>query len=973
MILRPAGEWTPRDHGWIVARVSEGVGYWFQSGNISEMKVGDGFVAMPNGDAFLRASRLEPLKLQFFTIQPQYLNGVLTVAEWHQLEMIQNSSSPRALIFTADKPIAQKFERLAAQTQNNSLPLRCGLLQLWAGAMAELLTTPSASFPKGNVLRERFRQLVGQMPEIELAKLSLNDLSQQLHCSERHFSRLFREEFGVPLRAHQIESRLQRARQLLADSDNKIINVAYDSGYRHLGLFNAMFKKRFGVTPSEWRRQKSSKSLPVQSCKKSVRVTTWAAVFLAALMLHFALPVSAETNPPPEISKTRDVMRAATSPKMTGTTGEKKTADTDTSSTTNTTDKARAQIKFTVEKYLVMGNTLLSPNTIGRIFTNVPGAFGTNVTFTDIRVVLTDLQAAYRERGYVSVSVGLPQQKLTNATVKVQVTEGRLAAINIVGNRYFTSESIMSALPSLHTNMLLNSRIFQRELDDANLSRDRQIYPVIGPGPDPGTSELTLKVKDQLPFHSRLEINNISTPGTPLLRANFNAQYDNLWNLEHQVGLQYTFTPEGLKDEQNYSATPLDDPLIANYSAYYRLPIGGYSSVQNEVDSNPGSFGYNEVTHQFNLPPATGRPELIFYASRSVSDTGVQLGPKNFLTDETATNSTGVVYHPLSITTNSAGDNITLNQDLGLKFTFQLPSIKNFATTLSFGVDYKRYRQTSYDTNEYDGQTEYVTSQGQVVQNSFAAPEANPPLYNGLDYFPFNAGLSGSVPDRFGTTFFHVTANFNLLPVFSEESTQVTTTTGTNVVTSTKIIHGHSFSGVAYTTNANPYYVDLQLGADREQTISQGWFKGWSIKFHADGQWANEPLISNEQYAMGGTTGVRGYQDGATYGDTGWKTMTDLQTPLIDIGMVGNEGHEVPVWVRGSVFMDYGEVYLIDPPSGSSGRQQFWGVGSGFTANIGNHLDARLTVAFPLTNPDGLSGWSPRHNMCVYFAVGAQF
>ena len=59
----------------------------------------------------------------------------------------------------------------------------------------------------------------------------------------------------MPLRARQIELRLQRARQLLGDSDAKIINVAYDSGYRHLGLFNAMFKKRFGVTPSEWRRK----------------------------------------------------------------------------------------------------------------------------------------------------------------------------------------------------------------------------------------------------------------------------------------------------------------------------------------------------------------------------------------------------------------------------------------------------------------------------------------------------------------------------------------------------------------------------------------------------------------------------------------------------------------------------------------------------------------------------------------------
>ena len=100
------------------------------------------------------------------------------------------------------------------------------------------------------------------MPEAELSQCSLRDLAGQLNCSERHFSRLFREEFGVPFRARQIELRLLHARQLLANSDDKIINVAYDSGYRHLGLFNVMFKKRFGVTPSEWRQQNLRKNCP---------------------------------------------------------------------------------------------------------------------------------------------------------------------------------------------------------------------------------------------------------------------------------------------------------------------------------------------------------------------------------------------------------------------------------------------------------------------------------------------------------------------------------------------------------------------------------------------------------------------------------------------------------------------------------------------------------------------------------------
>jgi len=272
MILRPSGEWTPRGHGWTVARVAEGSGYWMQGGlparsnngvqpggNARALNAGDGLMLGFHGAGLLRASQLGPLKLQFFTVQPQFLNGLLTVAEWHRLEIVPAANAPPAALFAAHEPVGQKFAHLANQSQSDGLAMRCALLQLWVNAVTSLFPSPSPAAAGANKLRDRFRQVIGQMLEVDLSGSSLGELAARLHCSERHFSRLFREEFGVPLRARQIELRLQRARQLLADSEAKVINVAYDSGYRHLGLFNAMFKKRFGLTPSEWRQRNTTR------------------------------------------------------------------------------------------------------------------------------------------------------------------------------------------------------------------------------------------------------------------------------------------------------------------------------------------------------------------------------------------------------------------------------------------------------------------------------------------------------------------------------------------------------------------------------------------------------------------------------------------------------------------------------------------------------------------------------------------
>ena len=288
LTLPSSTEWLPRCNGWLMARVAAGTGYWLQHGvEPRQLAAGDGLIATRNVAGVIRASQLGPLKLQFFTVQLQYLNGVLTVAEWQRLEVAPDNPAPSVSIFTAGEPIGQKFMRLADQTHSHRLPMRCALLQLWANAVAGFLPAPASATGSGHKLRDHVRELVGQMTEAELAERSLTELAGQLHCSERHFSRLFREEFGVPFHARQIELRLQRARQLLADSSAKIINIAYDSGYRHLGLFNAMFKKRFGLTPAEWRRQSVHKNLPLSQPDHLSRLTQRAVAWIATLGLYF--------------------------------------------------------------------------------------------------------------------------------------------------------------------------------------------------------------------------------------------------------------------------------------------------------------------------------------------------------------------------------------------------------------------------------------------------------------------------------------------------------------------------------------------------------------------------------------------------------------------------------------------------------------------------------------------------------------
>jgi AraC-like DNA-binding protein len=54
-----------------------------------------------------------------------------------------------------------------------------------------------------------------------------------------------------------MEMRLLKAISLLRDRDAKVINVAEQCGFNHLGLFNTCFRRRFGTSPGQWRKAAS--------------------------------------------------------------------------------------------------------------------------------------------------------------------------------------------------------------------------------------------------------------------------------------------------------------------------------------------------------------------------------------------------------------------------------------------------------------------------------------------------------------------------------------------------------------------------------------------------------------------------------------------------------------------------------------------------------------------------------------------
>ncbi|MBO0880788.1 MAG: helix-turn-helix transcriptional regulator, partial [Mycobacterium sp.] len=84
-------------------------------------------------------------------------------------------------------------------------------------------------------------------------ELRVRDVAAQVHMSERHASRLFRQATGTPIRAYLQRLRLDVAATLLAERELSVKEIAHSCGYPDVRHFTTAFRLHHGMTPAAFR------------------------------------------------------------------------------------------------------------------------------------------------------------------------------------------------------------------------------------------------------------------------------------------------------------------------------------------------------------------------------------------------------------------------------------------------------------------------------------------------------------------------------------------------------------------------------------------------------------------------------------------------------------------------------------------------------------------------------------------------
>jgi AraC-like DNA-binding protein len=86
-------------------------------------------------------------------------------------------------------------------------------------------------------------------------QFSMQDLARQLNMSERVFTRFFRSATGNSFTDFVNRLRINRACQLLMETERYVANICYDAGFNNVANFNRRFLEFKGMTPKEFRQQ----------------------------------------------------------------------------------------------------------------------------------------------------------------------------------------------------------------------------------------------------------------------------------------------------------------------------------------------------------------------------------------------------------------------------------------------------------------------------------------------------------------------------------------------------------------------------------------------------------------------------------------------------------------------------------------------------------------------------------------------
>ncbi|SKB04183.1 AraC-type DNA-binding protein [Prosthecobacter debontii] len=241
--------------------ITAGYGQRFVGNTVEPFQAGDVVLLGPHlPHAWFSDSRCRKSEAIVVQFHPETLGGgVLKAPELEAVrqllkEAVQGIIVQRALA----GEMLRRLGELSGLSPVQRLTLLLDVLEQVARAPESTARRLKAAMPEETVSlvdRKRLDEVLRYIHAHHQQAVTLTDVAKVAGLGPESFSRFFRRLTGRTFIETLIQIRLASAQALLRESTDTIAAVAYACGFEDLSNFNRQFRRAYGITPSEARRQ----------------------------------------------------------------------------------------------------------------------------------------------------------------------------------------------------------------------------------------------------------------------------------------------------------------------------------------------------------------------------------------------------------------------------------------------------------------------------------------------------------------------------------------------------------------------------------------------------------------------------------------------------------------------------------------------------------------------------------------------
>ncbi|MEH2156655.1 ShlB/FhaC/HecB family hemolysin secretion/activation protein [Nostoc sp.] len=254
--------------------------------------------------------------------------------------------------------------------------------------------------------------------------------------------------------------------------------------------------------------------------------------------------------------------------------------------------------RFRVERIEVLGSTVFKAEQ----FAAITAPFvGRELTFAELLQVRDAITKLYTDNGYVTTGALITPQTVEAGAIKIQVLEGSVQEIKIIGNRRLHSEYIRDRIqlgagkPLNIPHLLEKLQLLRLDPQIQNLSAELQT------GVHPGTNVLQVEVEEAKTFKLTASLDNGRSPSVGSFRRGVDLQEANLLGLGDTLSVGYANTDGSNTINLNYTL-----PINArNGTVFFGFSQGWNRVIEKpfnvlDIQSNSRSYelGYRQPVLQ---------------------------------------------------------------------------------------------------------------------------------------------------------------------------------------------------------------------------------------------------------------------------------------------------------------------------------------------------------------------------------------